>query len=593
MDQLKTQLAAVKQHSFWVMVAGIFCVTLGSWWYSTGTLRTQQAAAVSNIEAKFTSVDGVRGQQPLHPNASTNEGMELLVNAYGQEVQKGWQMQYDQQAGVLVWPASFTEGFRAAVEKLRPVEKIPPPPTPIQFDLPQDLRDEYRNFIEPELPKLAETVGTFWRASSLGADASGVMQTGGAMQTPGATPMPGTTLDASGQPVMIDTSTVLWDPANQQEILMTHFGFVSREQSPSTLEVLYAQEDLWVLQSIMNIIKRTNGDATARHEAVIKQLDYVRIGRSAAGLAGRVQLLAGATAAAMMPGGEGGAMPAATDGAMPTTGSADGGTGAMPGGDGMVVAMSRDPAEGRYVDEKYAMLPATRLRAALTSGTAEDALLAVSKRMPVRVRVKIDQRKFNVLLAECGNSKLPLEVRQVRINKEPAAAGAAGNYAGAGAMEGGYSGGGGGGMPGGFGGTGSSDGGYSGGGGFGGFGGGGGMPMPGGGGYSGEGGGGFGGVGSGKAGFTAGSHTQDASVDLNMIDVELYGIVYIHNPVSKEQLGLAPPPGEVPATGEAPMAAEGAAPMSPAGEPMPVTPPATTEAPIEPAAPMVTTTASG
>jgi hypothetical protein len=74
--------------------------------------------------------------------------------------------------------------------------------------------------------------------------------------------------------------------------------------------------------------------------------------------------------------------------------------------------MSRDLAEGRYVDEKYQTLPASRLRQALVSRTPEDALLAVAKRMPVRIRVRADQRKLNILLAECGNSKLPVEVRQ-------------------------------------------------------------------------------------------------------------------------------------------------------------------------------------
>ena len=193
--------------------------------------------------------------------------MDALISNYAQEVQKGWQMQYDRQAGVLVWPASFTQGFRDAVDKLRPIEQIPPPPTPIQFDLTLDLRGEYADFIEPELPKLAETIGTFWRASSLGAspfgggDASGLAGgLAGAMPMPGGTPMAGAQvqLDASGNPIVLDNSIVLWDPANQQEILMTHFGFVARDRRPPTLEVLYAQEDLWVLENIMDIIKATN-----------------------------------------------------------------------------------------------------------------------------------------------------------------------------------------------------------------------------------------------------------------------------------------------------------------------------------------------
>jgi hypothetical protein len=38
-----------------------------------------------------------------------------------------------------------------------------------------------------------------------------------------------------------------------------------------------------------------------------------------------------------------------------------------------------------------------------------------------------------------------------------------------------------------------------------------------------------------------GSVTQDATVDTNLIAVELYGIVYIYNPANKDQIAVAPP----------------------------------------------------
>src|SRR4029078_4348118 len=125
MDQLKTQLAAVKQHSFWVMCLGILGVSLGSWWVSTGKLQTEQAAQVGKIKGAFDGVNAVT-QQTEHPNETVIRGMETLNLKYGQEVLKGWQLQYDQQAGVLVWPASFAKtGFRTYVDKLRPIEKVP------------------------------------------------------------------------------------------------------------------------------------------------------------------------------------------------------------------------------------------------------------------------------------------------------------------------------------------------------------------------------------------------------------------------------------------------------------------------------------
>ena len=75
-----------------------------------------------------------------------------------------------------------------------------------------------------------------------------------------------------------------------------------------------------------------------------------------------------------------------------------------------------DPAEGRYVDKAFNPLPAEILRSAAESENPDEAYLAVAKRMPVRMRVRIDQRALNRFLIECGNSDLMLEVKQVRIN---------------------------------------------------------------------------------------------------------------------------------------------------------------------------------
>ena len=111
MDQLKTQLAAVKQHSFWVMCLGILGVSLGSWWVSTSKLASERAAQEGKIKGGEQSVQQVMGTQE-HPNDAVIKGMEGLNYKYAQEVHKGWQLQYDQQAGVLVWPASFEQtGF--------------------------------------------------------------------------------------------------------------------------------------------------------------------------------------------------------------------------------------------------------------------------------------------------------------------------------------------------------------------------------------------------------------------------------------------------------------------------------------------------
>src|SRR5262249_2493312 len=147
MDQLKTQLAAVKQHSFWVMCLGILGVSLGSWWVSTSKLASEQSAQVGKINGGSQAVQQVTGT-PEHPNETVIDGMEALNYKYANEVLKGWQLQYDQQAGVLVWPASFEQtGFRAYVDKLRPIERIAVTDGKVSAkdDLPSTYREEYRD----------------------------------------------------------------------------------------------------------------------------------------------------------------------------------------------------------------------------------------------------------------------------------------------------------------------------------------------------------------------------------------------------------------------------------------------------------------
>jgi hypothetical protein len=532
MDQIKAMVPAIKQNSFWVMCVGILITSLVSWWMSTATLKSQKEARNAEIKTSFDGVQNIRTQFQLHPNNSTKVGMEALIAQVSRDVAAGWQFQYDQQATVLVWPASFDQQFHDAVNKLRPIEAIPVNAggqISYEHDLPNQLRLLYRNYIEEDLPILAKTIGTEWRASSErlgdGGGAAGGAAAGAGIAGGAAAGQFGT--DNSSQ-VTEDRSVVAWSQGSQQEVLEKHFGFIARTEVPSTLEVLYAQEDMWVLQNIMDIIREANDKAEARHEAAIKEIHFVRIGRSALGMAGSVTAVSETAAANQgmsagpAMGGMGEAAPAmgggmdGMGGGAPTPGNPAGapagapaGGAVMPGGGGALTA-SNDPADGRYVDDKYQPLPATRLRTALTSRSPEDALLAVAKRMPVRLRFKVDQRRLHRLLAECGNSRLPVEVRQVRINRPPAAGGGG---SGDGMSMGGAAGGMGG--MGGMGGEAAAA--------FGGMQGGDGMGL----------------FAGGRSG--TGNAISDASIDPNLIDVELYGIVYIYNPVNSSQLGLAEP----------------------------------------------------
>src|SRR5262245_12758087 len=100
MDQIKAALPLIKQHSFWVMAAGILVACVVSWWVSTARLRDERDKQVSDIKQKVQTVSSIQGQNPKHPNDSTNKGMDDITRQYAYDVQLGWEAQYKQQESI-------------------------------------------------------------------------------------------------------------------------------------------------------------------------------------------------------------------------------------------------------------------------------------------------------------------------------------------------------------------------------------------------------------------------------------------------------------------------------------------------------------
>ena len=211
----------------------------------------------------------------------------------------------------------------------------------------------------------------------------------------------------------------------------------------------------------------------------------------------------------------------------------------MGSGSGSDGASTVDPANGRYVDDKNEPLSGDRLRSAVKSTQSTDAFLSVAKRMPMRMRVRMNVLKLPLFLCEFSQAKLPVEVRQVRINTPAGASGGVGMPGGSGSGSSGFT------APSlsrGSSGTGASMGmspESGGGGSSGGMGSGGGGMMPGMGGMMpGAGLGGMPGLGgSGSGGGTGGVATLNSESPYDTT-VDIYGIIYIYNPVDPAKLGL-------------------------------------------------------
>lgn len=536
MDQLKQILAVAQKYHFWILCTLILGMYLGTWFMAVSRMSEETEARVSEINSAYSDGQGIKGVVN-HPNELSVEMMKQLNRMEAEQVRRAWERRYREQEDVLVWPAELKPDFIAAVEKLMPIETNVEYPTE-QEPLKIDFRNRYRDYIREEMPVLAEIVGAEWKVST--AASSGGMdgysgEAGMGMDYGGSSDYEegsgyeegyseyseygGEYGSGSGYPGRReeeDPIVVEWSKQNQSELQAACFNWAG--QRPTTLQVLYAQENLWVLRTLLMIIKATNGDADAQYNAAVKEITNIHLGRMARGIKSVGQVKQGRETQMGGPGGYGSDMEMMEEEYSSEYEMMEGGGegGYMEGGSGSedMTAGAIDPADNRYVDDEMEPLTGDQLRSAMESPSAENAFLVVAKRMPVRLRVNMDVRKLPLLLCECANSDLPVEVRQVRINTPPAQAGGMGGY-------GGMSGMGGSGMYGG-------EGGYG---------------MEGSGGYESESSyesdyGDYGGYGSGE-GYSGMGGAMGQSVESPYdADVEIYGLVYVYNPVDPEKLGL-------------------------------------------------------
>ncbi|MFN7733439.1 MAG: hypothetical protein ACK5OB_16195 [Pirellula sp.] len=449
MEDLKRYLNEAAKHSFWI-ITGLILILASVVFFLTKTSLDQAITSrISALESSFGKINQVKGKVPTQPNDKSHVEMEKRLDGLKRDVEQAWQFQYERQKEFLTWPR---DAFNLAktheiFDGLRPFEKLVPFPLPDKPAAPLDQiterdRDVYRKYIAPEFPALASRIGSSWKykldAASM-APAGGFAPPGGSgsFAPPG---MGGSSGTAAANPEGA-RDLVRWDEASQKELATAVLPWFSNVKPPSIHEIYYAQEDIWVLRGLMDIISQTNSDAKENFQAIVKEIEWIRMGSKASRDAGKLnESAAAAGGMGGMPGYGGGGPPSGYSGGGSGGAPAGyGGGGGLKGGDlgASRAAVRVDPADGRYVDTNFKPLTGAQLRTAMNLTTANDAVNAVAKKIPIRLRLKVDETQIGRLITECGNGKMMLEVLQVRYNTDPAPAVAAAGGAGGGAMAGG------------------------------------------------------------------------------------------------------------------------------------------------------------
>lgn len=246
-----------------------------------------------------------------------------------------------------------------------------------------------------------------------------------------------------------------------------------REAVPRSIEVWYLQEDLWVYQALLRVVMSSNGilndqvlegtadartvdqveenveEADSKQQSAannigksaIKCIESLMIGQQAASSWSEIKNLSltGVSASGeggmmmpgmMMPGmmpmgmpgaaGAGGAMPMPMPMPMPTAGAGGGGGGGMPGMPMMPMMPMGMPGSGdgevTEADIRTALKDNRYLDAQDEPLTADSpSPFAEFKRMPIIMKLIVDQRRIPEILVNCANCSMPIDVRHVRI----------------------------------------------------------------------------------------------------------------------------------------------------------------------------------
>ena len=479
MDKVKIALALLKKHHFWVLCGLILIVSLVCWSMAASDLSDRFTKRKQELDGKFTNVRAIP-EQSNHPNEASIKVVQNLHGQIGEDVLAAWSRLFKEQRDNNPLPViegdkgmqdKFVAEFESKWGALEKLEKLD-----ADKEMTDKYREDYSNHIHDHFRTLDDMVDRRHEVVDDSGAGAGVVRPVG---------LPAMAPAGANQGPRQFKGTVDWADSEVQKLTNR---FASLPAVPSTLVVLMSQEDLWVYEALLKVVHNTNNTGsdpktyvgpTSHKMASIKRILAMEIGQDAVRSWQKSQQsvikLAGGSAG---PGGAAGASPLA----------------------------------GRYVDDK-----------GMSVADPNQQPFAEFRMMPIALRVVIEQKAIPKLLAECANSKMPINIRSLRVlSKEVQALvpGAGGGVGGAG---------------------GEDD-----------------NPAAGGGGAAAP------GIGR----TVAGDQDEESINPLEPpVPVELQGIIYIYNPPDKDKLGTGTAGGAV-ATAGAPLAPANppaSGPQAPAG----------------------------
>jgi hypothetical protein len=379
MDQVRVFLKLLVKYHFWILSVLVLIIATVCWTMASSSLDAKFSQRKTTIDGAFSSMTSLK-QQATCPNPEVNKANQEKVDEQTKIVMDVWKNLYQRQRDeVLKWPKELGDQFIEYIEKLK-----------FRGPINNEMRSNYQNYIEKRFDGLLEIVKAQKTDAGAGGYPGGGYGEGGrggyGRGFEGGPPVaqpPGV-----GMPGQQQDYLVQWlDQSN----LRAKLDFTAA--IPTSIQVWVIQEDLWVYETLLNVIAKTNKarNATRPDNTAVRAILTLEVGRATSSSS------MGSSGQVLMPQGTGG-------GGMGRGGEYGGG---FAGGETGMEGESADAAVlgFRYLDEKGQPL-----------ADGSGSLDVEYRQLPIYMNLMMDQRWIPHLLIECANAALPIEVKQVRVN---------------------------------------------------------------------------------------------------------------------------------------------------------------------------------
>ena len=400
-DDIKGYLKQVQKYHFWLLAILMPLILVPLAFTADAKLLKEIDARSSAVKSKVESINSVarktaEGLESFgHPQSGWAEQVSRSNDNLRKKTLEQWASIWDQQKPIRKWPADLGSDFVRAIVRLKPGQ-----------NLSTRFRDRYLDRIRRIVQELPSRI-----------DAKESMEANGGFER-----------GEFGMPPDMDITDedadhrVVWDSTDQNELFQTFYW----TSTPSTKQIILAQEELWAYEILCDVVAKANKESTGSHNATIP---YVS------------QLAVGYRAAEEDPGGrKGGRLKKKATG-----GFDDYDYMGMEMEMGMDGEMMGKPANPRFVgiggygmeEEMYDEFTGMPIESA--SEDNDEALLnwiyVDSEGMPLEstlvaespdtkfvhyipfcLKGRVDQRKLDLLLRSFATMSVPIDVRQVRVN---------------------------------------------------------------------------------------------------------------------------------------------------------------------------------